>query len=91
MGQPVVQYRFGYRAIMALMEEFDLLWVTNRVWEVEWSYNLTKVIDSLSTWCKDSGIQSHSFGFTQIELCVTLSKRDAMMFKLRWHDAIQTP
>lgn len=56
--------------------------------EREWNLNLTRVIDSLSLWCKDVGIQDYGTGYTQIELCITfLHKKDAMLFKLRWHNA----
>lgn len=56
--------------------------------EREWNLSLTRVIDALGVWCKDHGIKNYSCGYTQIELCITFSnKADAMLFKLRWHDA----
>ena len=57
-------------------------------WDEEWKLNLTRLVDAVEQWCKDSGIKSYGVGFTQIALNATfLEGRDAMMFKLRWHFA----
>jgi hypothetical protein len=81
--------RFDAFEITRVMRELQLPWDHDyKSWEQEWTANLTRVIDVLTQWCKDSGITGHySFGFTQIELCVTFQeKKDAMLFKLRWHN-----
>lgn len=72
------------------MEEIGLVWETDAwgCFDIEWNLNLTRLIDSLSTWCKDSGIKRYGVSHTQIALSLTfMDAKDAMMFKLRWHHA----
>ena len=83
-----IQIRFKAHGVRVMMRELNLDWIYEDYWDREWTNNLTRIIDSLEQWCKDAGIVNFSTGFTQIELCVTFKhKKDAMMFKLRWHDA----
>lgn len=84
----MIQLRYDVNGFYPIMEELGLEWIhLNREFEREWSENLTRIIDALTQWCKDSGIKPNnfSFGHTQIDLCVTfLEKKDAALFKLRW-------
>lgn len=89
----MIQFRFDKTGIRFILKEFETDWILfdydtyNRI-EKEWNYNLTRVIDVLSIWCKDHGITNYAAGYTQIELCITFGVRaEAMLFKLRWHDA----
>lgn len=89
------QFRFDKKGIETLQQELGLTWSTLHAKdhglyraEREWNLNLTRVIDALRIWCKDHGIANYATGYTQIELCITFGVRaDAMLFKLRWHDA----
>jgi len=85
-----IQCNFDKRQIDRIMMSLNLDWQRdpfNR-WDVEWNQNLTRVVDALEQWCKDSGIKTFGIGFTQIALSASFSEgRDAMIFKLRWHNA----
>lgn len=76
-----------------MMEQLSLEWIKdpfNRR-DVEWDANLTRLIDALEHWCKNSGIKNYGIGHTQIALSLTFSEgKDAMLFKLRWHNAKTT-
>lgn len=91
----MIQFRFNKAGITTLMRELKVDWfclppTDHGLYrnEREWNLNLTRVIDALSFWCKDVGITDFACGYTQIELCITILKsKDAMLFKLRWHNA----
>lgn len=91
----MIQFRYDLPAIKRLIEQFEIEWITLDYRdrdlyrdEREWHLNCTRVIDALSVWCKTHGIANYATGFTQIELCITFGvKSEAMLFKLRWHDA----
>lgn len=56
--------------------------------EKSWNLYVTRIIDALTLWCKDSGIVNFATGYTQIAIQITfLENKDAIYFKLRWHDA----
>lgn len=85
-----IQCSFDRNQIRQIMKSLNLSWESdpyNR-WDVEWNHNLTRVVDAMDIWCKDSGIKTYGLGFTQIALQAAFANgRDAMMFKLRWHYA----
>ena len=89
----MIQFRFDKAGIRSILKEFDTDWIlldydTYNCHEKEWDFNLTRVIDALGLWCKDHGVSNYACGYTQIELCITFGVRaEAMLFKLRWHDA----
>lgn len=95
MGWRLRQFRWDKAGIKRLMDQFQMEWITLHPKdhglyrdEREWNLNLTRVIDALTLWCKDSGIRDYATGYTQIELCITFGKaKDAVLFKLRWHNA----
>lgn len=73
-----------------MMYQMGLEWINDPYdrYSDEWDLNLTRLVDSVHAWCKDSGIRYYGISFTQIALSVTfLLGKDAMMFKLRWHGA----
>lgn len=85
-----IQCSFDRKQINHIMKSLGLEWEDDPFGrlDVEWNQNLTRVIDSLDNWCKDSGIRLYGLGFTQIALqAAFVNGRDAMMFKLRWHNA----
>ena len=94
----MIQFRWNESTIKSAMEEFKISWFclppTDQGLyrdEREWNLNLTRVIDALNLWCKYHGITDYATGYTQIELCITfLEKKDAMLFKLRWHDVAES-
>ena len=84
----MIQFRFDAVEIMIIMKQFNLVWEEDPYGRklVTWNINLTRVIDAMTLWCKNSGIKEFGIGHTQIELCITfLNKNDAALFKLRWH------
>lgn len=85
-----IQCSFDRRQIREIMKSLNLEWESDAFGrsDVEWTNNLTRVVDALDIWCKDSGIKTYGLGFTQIALqAAFVHGRDAMMFKLRWHYA----
>lgn len=72
------------------MDSLELEWQEDQFnrYDVEWRTNLTRVVDALERWCKDSGIKTYGIGYSQIALFASFQeKRDAMLFKLRWQCA----
>lgn len=85
-----IQCSFDRYQIYQIMQSLNLQWERDPFgrYDVEWTQNLTRVVDALDIWCKDSGIKTYGLGFTQIALQAAFAHgRDAMMFKLRWHNA----